>query len=242
MRTATLMRNALQGTAFILILCAAGTPAIATERDEVFTPVPVVQHARMSISVSSGEVEVPIATSRDWTRPQIDVTRAIIIIHGWPRRDLRAGEHAAKLAGSAALETIVITPQFLTAKDVAAHHLPNNTLRWGENDWQKGEASDDKTVTSSFQVIDEIFKRLANRTLFPNLHMIVLAGHSAGGQLVQRYAAVGRGEVELGNTPIHVRYVVANPASYLYFTSDLPIATDRGLAKINANSCPLLDQ
>ena len=194
------------------------------------------------MAVPLGEVEVPIAMSRDWTRPQIDVTRAIIVIHGWPRRDLGAGEHAAKVAGRAALETIVLTPQFLTAKDVAAHQLPSNTLRWGENDWKNGEASNDKTATSSFQVVDEIFRRLGNRAIFPNLHIIVLAGHSAGGQFVQSYAAVGRGEAELGNTPIHVRYVVANPASYLYFTSDRPTAAGSGFAKINSGSCPLSDK
>ncbi|MFW7354652.1 MAG: alpha/beta hydrolase [Brucella sp.] len=233
-----LIRHVLRGIAFILILFATQTVATAAERDVVLTPVPVVQPRRMGMALPSGKVEVPIAMSKDWTTPQVGVTRAIIVIHGWPRRDLGAGEHAAKVAGPAALATIVITPQFVTAKDVAAHQLPSNTLRWGENAWQKGEPSDDETATSSFQVVDEIFRHLADRSIFPNLHMIVLAGHSAGGQFVQRYAAVGRGEAKFA-APIQVRYVVANPASYLYFTSDRPNAHGSGFVKTNSGSCPL---
>jgi pimeloyl-ACP methyl ester carboxylesterase len=131
----------------------------------------------------------------------------------------------------------VITPQFVSAKDIAAHGLSDKTLRWREDDWQRGYPSNDIAAVSSFQVVDEIFKRLANRRLFPNLKTIVLAGHSAGGQFVQRYAAVGRGEADLGSAAIHVRYVVANPSSYLYFTDDRP-TPDGGFAPFNDAACP----
>jgi pimeloyl-ACP methyl ester carboxylesterase len=51
--------------------------------------------------------------------------------------------------------------------------------------------------------------RLADPNVFPNLHSVVLAGHSAGGQFVQRYATA--------NTErLPTLYIVANPSSYLY--------------------------
>ena len=49
------------------------------------------------------------------------------------------------------------------------------------------------SAASAFDVLDALLARLSDRTLFPALTDIVLAGHSAGAQLVQRYAAVGRG-------------------------------------------------
>jgi hypothetical protein len=232
-----MLRTALQVTVLGIAPCTLSMPGIASERDVVNTPVPTVQQGRMAFASSSGSVEVPIAVTRDWTRREDDVTRAIIVIHGWPRRDLRGGEHAVKAAGDAARGTIVITPQFLSAKDIAAHHLPGTILRWREGGWQKGEPSEDSAAVSSFQVVDQIFWRLADRAIFPNLNTIVLAGHSAGGQFVQRYAAIGRGDAELGIAPIHVRYVVANPATYLYFTDDRPNSAG-GFAPFNAAACP----
>ncbi|WP_175907275.1 alpha/beta hydrolase [Burkholderia seminalis] len=209
---------------------------VMPERELVDTPVPVVQKGRLDIETRSGDFEVPIAVSRDWTKPQDDVTRAVIVIPGWPRRDLRSGEHAAEVAGAAARTTVIVTPQFLTARDIAAHNLRDNILRWGEDDWKVGKPSQDAAAISSFQVVDEILHRLANRAIFPSLKTIVLAGHSAGGQFVQDYAVLGRGEADLGSAPVHIRYVVANPATYLYLTDERPDSKG-DFAPFNAASC-----
>ena len=48
-----LIRHAIIGTAINLILCAASTLAIAAERDEVFTSVPVVQPSALTQSGDS---------------------------------------------------------------------------------------------------------------------------------------------------------------------------------------------
>ena len=224
-------------------LSASSTTAAPAmrERDVVHTPVPKVQPGRLELVTPSGPVEVPVAVSRDWTRPQPDVTRVVVVIPGWPRRDLTSGEYAAKIAGPAARGAMLITPQFLTAKDVATHHLPDNMLRWREDDWPRARLSTGPIELSSFEVVDEIFRRLANRAIFPNLNTIVLAGHSAGGQYVQRYAALGRGEADLGGAPIHIRYVVANPATYLYLTDDRPDG-DGTFAPFDAKECPTFDR
>ena len=55
--------------------------------------------------------------------------------------------------------------------------------------------------------------------------MVVLAGHSAGGQFVQRYAVAGRAPTMLSQHGIHTRFVVANPSSYLYFDTRRPTNT-----------------
>jgi pimeloyl-ACP methyl ester carboxylesterase len=51
----------------------------------------------------------------------------------------------------------------------------------------------------------------------------VVFGHSGGGQVVQRYAIAVKGERVLLREGIGVRYVVANPSSYAYFSKDRPL-------------------
>lgn len=194
----------------------------------VLTPVPVVLDGRLEVVTPAGRGVVPIHVSRDWSVPQPDVTRAVVVIHGWPRRDLTSADNAASKAGAAAAHTIVITPQFLIAADIEAHRLPDDMLRWGREGWKNGYDAHGPAPISSFSVIDAIFARLADRRLFPSLNQVVLAGHSAGGQYVQRYAAVGRGQAPLLAHGVAMRYVVANPSSYLYFNAQRPVAAAGG--------------
>jgi pimeloyl-ACP methyl ester carboxylesterase len=100
-------------------------------------------------------------------------------------------------------------------------------LRWGPNDWKLGYDARGPAPISSFDVLDAILTRLADPQIFPELRTVVIAGHSAGGQFVQRYAAVGHGQAPLLQRGVHLRYVVANPSSYVYFTTDRPIEADQ---------------
>lgn len=232
--THTRTLSALIATAFLHIaptFAEAASPTVDTasvphKSDPVVrTPVPVVQDGRLEVITPAGRGVVPIHVSRDWSVPQPDVTRAVIVIHGWPRRDLASGDQAAIKAGSSAQNAIIITPQFLIAADIEAHQLPADTLHWGTDGWKTGYDAHGPVPISSYSVIDTIFARLADKTLFPALKQVVLAGHSAGGQFVQRYAAVGRGQSPLLKRGIAIRYVVANPSSYLYFDAQRPVAT-----------------
>jgi len=143
------------------------------------------------------------------------------MIHGWSRRGVDDGDAAAARAGGAAAHTIVIAPLFPIPADIEAHALPASVLRWGVEDWKSGRPALAPAPVSVFDAVDTIVARLADKRLFPHLRTIVIAGHSAGGQLVQRYAAVGHANARAG-TGIAVRYVVANPSSYLYFGNARP--------------------
>lgn len=72
---------------------------------------------------------------------------------------------------------------------------------------------------------------MGDRTLFPALKEIVVAGHSGGGQVVQRFALTGHDHPLLNTEGIRLRYVVANPSSYAYFSPQRPV-------KFDAASCP----
>jgi pimeloyl-ACP methyl ester carboxylesterase len=65
-----------------------------------------------------------------------------------------------------------------------------------------------------------MLERLADPKRFPQLREVVILGHSAGGQIVQRYAVAGRGASAVPH--LHVHLIVANPSSYFYFDNWRP--------------------
>jgi pimeloyl-ACP methyl ester carboxylesterase len=168
-------------------------------------PVKVIADARIAVGTQG---ELPLYVSSDWSVPLPAVTRAVLVLHGRLRnadvyyRSARAAQAAAGATGNA---TIVIVPQFLAGIDVEAHHLPTETLRWPREGWEGGEPAVGPAPASSFDALDAILARLADRRLFPNLKQVVVAGHSGGGQVVQRYAIAGRGEQQLTPENIGVR-------------------------------------
>lgn len=158
------------------------------------------------------------------------VDRAIIVIHGNNRNAddyMTYVEDAGINAGNADLTTAIIAPQFLTDQDVAAFNLPADQLYWSSGGWKKGNTSNSDPYSrpfniSSFAVVDLLISRLADDHAFPNINEIVIAGHSAGGQFVHRYAAGGNAQADFSITQpgLPFRYIVANPSSYLYFSEE----------------------
>ena len=177
--------------------------------------------------------DLSLGVSQDWRQPLPNVTRALIVVHGRLRNAqtyLQSGIDAAEHAGVSA-NTLVIAPQFLNASDIKRNHLDGQVLRWNGNDWMAGEPSTGPGQISSYGALDQIIKHLGNRTLFPALKEIVVAGHSGGGQVVQRFALTGHDHPTLKNEGIRLRYVVANPSSYAYFSRQRPVQFDTA-------SCP----
>ena len=201
-------------------------------------PVKVVADARLTVVTPAGRGEVPIYLSADWSQPLPNITRAVIVVHGVGRDAagyLRGAEAARAAAGPEGQNTLLVVPQFLADIDVATFHLPAAVLHWSTESWLEGEPAHGPAPLSSFDVFDAVLGRLADRTLLPNLVHVVLAGHSAGGQVVQRYTIVGRGEAALAARGVTLRYVVANPSTYLYFSDDRPMPVDRA-------TCPGFDR
>jgi len=177
--------------------------------------------------------DLSLGLSQDWRQPLPDVTRALIIVHGRLRDAaayLQSGEQAAENAGQAT-HTLVIAPRFLTEADARHEHLDKRILRWTDNGWMAGEPSTGPGPISSYGALDQIIKHLGNRKLFPALKEIVVAGHSGGGQVIQRFALTSHDHPKLQSEGIGLRYVVANPSSYAYFSPQRPVPFD-------AANCP----
>jgi len=231
--------------ALVLILGLVGLTSVlrgqaADEQDPHKLPVKVVADRRLPVTGAEGTGILPLYVTGDWTRPEPEVTRAILVFHGLLRDAdvyLRSGEAALAEAGDAGRGTLLVVPQFLADLDLPAHDLPADTLRWSRESWMAGEPAHGPAPVSSFEAIDAILTRLADRTLFPNLTTVVVAGHSGGAQVVQRYAVAGNGEAALAAEGVHVLYVVANPSSYVYFSADRPTA-EGGTGPFAATACP----
>lgn len=141
------------------------------------------------------------------------VVRAVIVVHGTNRNADDYFETMIRATRSAQMldSTVVIAPNFLTADDLPAA----NEAYWTSSGWKRGGLSlNPREQVSSYAGMDRILERLADGTRFPDLRSVVVTGHSAGGQYVHRYAAGNR--VEQTFNGIAVRYIVANPSSYLY--------------------------
>jgi hypothetical protein len=203
-------------------------------------PVAAVASQGFRISTTQGSALEPFIISLDWSQPQPQITRAVIIFHG-KGRDVegyyRTVRKAADDAGSAGRETVLIAPQFLDQEDIGAHRVPADVLRWRATDWESGMPAVAPTPISSYEVVDALLARLADHSIFPHLQTVVLAGHSGGGQLVHRYAIVGRAAVALSRGGVHLRFVVANPSSYVYFSDERP-TEDGSLAPFRSGHCP----
>lgn len=149
--------------------------------------------------------------------------RAVIVIHGTLRNADKYYERAAIACGVHCLHplqtTLLFAPKFKAAEDDPG----DDELYWSDQyDWKVGYKSGDGTSTSSFEVIDDLLASISKR--FSKVTQIVIVGHSAGGQFVQRYAGFGKGPNDI-RSGIDVCYVVANPSSYMYLTSARPFKT-----------------
>jgi pimeloyl-ACP methyl ester carboxylesterase len=177
------------------------------------------------LALHIGGLKIPYCSNKSPEKRDTTVRRAVVVIHGngrnapgYYRSLLDAANSAGKLP-----ETIIIAPHFLIEDDVNTHNPGNDVPFWTTDSWKQGDdllsTSNNPRVAqlSSFGVVDIIMAQLADRNVFPNLHDVVLVGHSARGQFVQRYAAANP-------ESLPTRYIVANPSSYLYMDKQRGVA------------------
>ena len=220
---------------FLLILAIPFLiPAVAWCQDS-----PALCDGRMTVKIdSTSSRSIPYCSNYNVEGKNGSTIRAVIVIHGVDRNAVdyyHYVKNAAETAGALS-ETIIIAPQFLLKKDITATAV-KNLIVWPDDVtgfdrsevWSRGDNSckDESTcpgsgagTISSYAVIDRILDKLSDRTLFPRLTRIIITGHSAGGQFVNRYAAGNQAEGKVAQKRISMRYVTANPSSYLYFNRE----------------------
>ncbi len=143
------------------------------------------------------------------------VERGYIMVHGTNRNaeDYFRWALASTAAAGRLDRTAVVAPHF-KARTAAGRGdaVEPGEWFWTNEGWKAGLAALNGAV-SSFDVMDRILECFNDAARWPDLREVVVAGHSAGGQYVQRYAAFNRQEPKMR---VRVRYVPANPSSYVY--------------------------
>ena len=150
------------------------------------------------------------------------ISRAVIVVHGAGRDAdsyYRSAMAGAFLAG--ALQTALVIAPRMTSNDGAGcrDSLAQNEISWNCESWRSGGPSPSHPDVTSFDFLDAILRKVARRDVFPNLRGIVVTGHSAGGQVTNRYGMSSKVHDSLG---VPVQYVVANPSSYAWPTDERP--------------------
>ncbi|KIK64609.1 hypothetical protein GYMLUDRAFT_220590 [Collybiopsis luxurians FD-317 M1] len=160
---------------------------------------------------------------------QTEVTRAVIILPGKPRdcwyywNAMNNALNKANYENSSISRSqiSIMAPCFWTEADVKAGAARDDVLIWGATTWISGHKNvgpDGISDYSSFKALDSLIAYYMNRTAYPNLNTVVLAGHSAGAQMVQRYAGLRR-------TAAHddrLHFWIANPGSLMWLSTDRP--------------------
>jgi pimeloyl-ACP methyl ester carboxylesterase len=181
------------------------------------------------VTLGAGPTRSLIYRTRSLAAPNSAVRRALIMVHGTNRN----ADHYFSTAVSAAFlagaldDSVVISPRMASAAGNCRDALAPNEVSWSctGDSWRSGGSAASHPDLSSFDFVDAILKKLANKTVFPNLGSIVVAGHSAGGQFVARYQMANRVHDTLG---VKVTYVVANPSSYAWPDATRPQSIDDG--------------
>ncbi len=148
------------------------------------------------------------------------IKRIVVVQHG-VNRDAKTtftDTNAGLLnSGANTSEILLIAPKLYNNTD----SVPSGNPYWNSSDWLSGYNALSTPHVSSFTVIDDLLKKINDATVFPNVTQVVMAGHSAGAQMYQRYAAFND-VYETMRPQISLKYAFANAGTYMYFSTDRP--------------------
>jgi pimeloyl-ACP methyl ester carboxylesterase len=167
------------------------------------------------------------ATNFELNQVNTEIEQAIIVVHGSALNFETYFKTMQTLANQQKLDrsTLVIAPHYRT--NTESPLAPANELLWTDEGWLRGDPALNLKKLSAFQVIDQFIELLENKNNFPKLKTIILTGHSAGGQLTQRYA-VGT-EIDFKHPTTRFRFIVANPGSYVYLSDKRLSSNEPGI-------------
>lgn len=145
------------------------------------------------------------------------IKKAVIVVHGSERNAdtyFNGMADVCRIAGKTD-STVIVSPHFKLETDTL---LPSE-FTWTDEGWLSGDLNTNGQKTSSFTIIDNFVETFLAH--YPALEEIIVTGHSAGGQLTQRYAVGSK--VENKFSTVKFRYIVLNPGSYVYLNAKRPV-------------------
>jgi hypothetical protein len=186
-----------------ITVVANTTPCLSAENED----------CKRHITVNSG-MKMEYWRNYALGTPNEAIRRVVIIQHG-------AGRDAESYFGSAIKaakaegrvhSSLIMALHF----QISGDNPDDNELYWTNKGWAWGYLSENEPETSSYAIMDEVFKKIAEPGKFPNLEELILFGHSAGGQYVNRFVAGSDAADDPNLSGIPILFVVANPSSVVY--------------------------
>jgi hypothetical protein len=216
--------------------------AVATAAPEPALPalpaVPEAAHMRLR------RLELPQQAGQlaYYVSRQSSPRSALLVMHGYPRdatRSFKAGWAAVQAAGLQD-RVLVVAPLFQVEAEEASRcqtagepPAQAGDALWRCGGWLAGDRSSGSQAISSFAALDALVVALLHQ--WPSLRSITLAGFSAGAQLLQHYAGFAA-DAPVG---VRLRYVIADPGTWLYFDAVRPTAA---MQAPEAANCPHYNQ
>jgi len=215
-------------------------------------PVPVPKRAAplrwqpLELGKPGQRYRMPVYANRRLDRDDLrDIKQVVIVVHGVKRDADHYYQTVEQLLArnpARARDTLILAPRYTGAIDSGYAGM----AAWRKASWEEGadsvQAAGRPAPVSAFQVLDDLLRSLDDDERLPALAGIVLAGHSAGAQLVQRYAVLNNIDGPLRRGGVALRYVIANPSSYLYLTNERPRPDGKGYAPYERGICPTYNQ
>lgn len=163
------------------------------------------------------------ASSATASAPSARPTRAVIALHGHPRDANKTFDAVLDTATHEPVgDVLVVAPVFqvdsVRAARCSTPGVPGavaGDALWTCGSWMEGGRAD--TGTTAFAALDALVAEVARQ--WPSLRSITLAGFSAGAQMVQHYVGFSHAR-QPAPAGLAIRYVIADPGSWLYFDSD----------------------
>lgn len=178
-----------------------------------------------SVQGADNTFNVPYFSNYNLTETNTSIERLVVVLHGTGRTAESYFQAMASATQNAATEenTLVIAPRFILESDLGESGYGEDYLYWTNDGWKEGlgtagSSGGGNPLISSYEVMDQLITQVTND--FPSLKKIVFAGHSAGGQYFNRYAAVSPIHQLTDEKGISVKYIIANPSSYMYLNNE----------------------
>lgn len=140
-----------------------------------------------------------------------NLTQAVIVVHG---ASVNPEDYYAYLTNtldalSLSESTVLIAPFFRESPASIS-----NDFYWSNLGFRDGNESSNPNKISSFQVVDSLIARLADKVHFPVLKHIILTGQSTGGRFTHVFAPSNRSEAHFPD--IRFDYIVCE-SQYFYY-------------------------
>ncbi|RDW90746.1 uncharacterized protein DSM5745_02521 [Aspergillus mulundensis] len=210
-----------------------GTAEPDGDMDDGWKELPTVAGFDLTRLVVDDDANATLPYFLENTKDFSNIKRAVITIPGKARNSWQSANDmrnalvcaAGRESVNADMDAVLIAaPQWLSDKDVDAGAGASSDVWFDNSSYQQGAAAigpGDVSI-SAYEAMDMLVNTFWNKDVYPALETVVVASHSLGAQMTQRYAMLRTPQPQDSN----LSFGIMNPGSYAWPVSDRPDTDD----------------